>query len=151
MNKVIENADLNWPDGATHWIEGSFVKWADGNQYTYCKCSDSWVESTSNWPLGSYVDTVFDWEIYARPSTPVVDVITQNDALLDAHNTIEKLAAALEFYKNPSIYHRKENAHMTYAQDDCGALAQEAHELAVQALVDIEEHIHVQAGRVAHG
>lgn len=81
----------------------------------------------------------------------VIEVITQNDALLDAHNAIEKLAAALEFYKNPSIYHRKENAHVTFAQDDCGALAQDAHDLAVQALDDIEEHIDVQAGRVAHG
>lgn len=149
MNKVIEKADLDWPDGATHCIDGLFLKWAGGVFYDYIV--SGYEVSYSSYTLDDYIQSHQRWTIYSRPSKTVSDVITQNDALLDAYDAMKAALKGFERYTDPKPYFKCADGVMTIMQEDCGQDAIESAKALKSAMDDIEEHINVQAGRVAHG
>tara|TARA_R110002167_G_scaffold9628_1_gene44535 strand:- start:76 stop:537 length:462 start_codon:yes stop_codon:yes gene_type:complete len=45
--------DIKWPDGATHKIDGTFMKWVDGVEYFYSKDYE-WFERCYSLSLDKY-------------------------------------------------------------------------------------------------
>ena len=55
--------DIKWPEGATHRINGSFVKWVDGVEYDIV--GGEWVKNCNSWSLDKYKSN--NNEVIERP------------------------------------------------------------------------------------
>lgn len=152
MNKVIENADLDWPEGATHYVDDIvdiFVKWVDGVEFEFA--DGKWTVSDYPYSLDDYLEN--DWIIYSRPSrqSALLKVMAENGPLLDAHAAMLKALEGFKKYTDPKPYFRRADGLLTIMQKDCGQNAIESAKALQEAIGELEEYIDVQSGRVAHG
>ncbi len=60
--------DIEWPEGATHRIDGDFKKWNDGIEFDL-----TWEKADTSWSLERYKESPHTLEIIERLKEPVIN------------------------------------------------------------------------------
>lgn len=92
-------SDIEWPEGATHGIDGKIVKWVDGIEFNFER--GAWERPLLNWSLARYIKE--DAKIIERPKEleakePVIN--------WDEQPTLEHSAIVSNIHDNAVLWMR---------------------------------------------
>ena len=72
-------SEIDWPEGATHRVDGKFKKWEGQIEYSYT--DGRWEKAGNPWTLGQYLKERYCWTVVERPAATIGDLGFQGSAL----------------------------------------------------------------------
>lgn len=83
MNPTLEKIKTDesvWPEGASHYIDGDFTKWIEGDEYCWAEKAKEWVAEFPSWSLEEYIKK--EYEIIPRPTKADKDWLQVNSKVM---------------------------------------------------------------------